>query len=122
MKKFFVIAAMLLAGFSASAQINIGAGYMWDFWAQKNGSSKAGSRSMSGVYAGVSYNIQIVEGLGLAPGAYFSWATGIDLDKTLPVNGNDTDFAVGRIVAVDNALVDAACAVINRAGLLILNR
>ena len=81
MKKFFVIVAMLLAGFSASAQINIGAGYMWDFWAQKNGSSKAGSRSMSGVYAGVSYNIQIVEGLGLAPGAYFSWATGIDLDK-----------------------------------------
>ena len=81
MKKFFVIAAMLLAGVTAFAQVNIGAGYMWDFWAQKNGNSKVGTRSMNGVYAGLSYNILLVDGLGLAPGAYFSWATGIDLDR-----------------------------------------
>ena len=77
MKKFFVIAAMLLAGFTASAQVNIGAGYMWDFWSAKNGNNKAaGGYSLNGVYAGVSYNIKLVEGLGIAPGAYFSWATG----------------------------------------------
>ena len=77
MKKFFVIAAMLLAGFSASAQVNIGAGYIWDFWAAKNGNNKTdGGYSLNGVYAGVSYNINLVEGLGLAPGAYFHWATG----------------------------------------------
>lgn len=81
MKKILVIAALLLAGFSASAQVHIGAGYMWDFWAQKQGSNKAGTINMNGVYAGASYNIQVVEGLGIAPGAYFSWATGIDLDK-----------------------------------------
>ena len=77
MKKFFVIAAMLLAGFTASAQINIGAGYLWDFWSAKHdGSKAAGGYTLNGVYAGASYNIKLVEGLGLAPGAYFSWATG----------------------------------------------
>ena len=77
MKKFFVIAAMLLAGFTASAQINIGAGYMWDFWSAKHGNNKVdGGYSMNGIYAGASYNINIVEGLGVAPGAYFTWATG----------------------------------------------
>ena len=81
MKKFFVIAAMLFAGFTASAQINIGAGYMWDFWSLKDGSQKDGTYNMSGVYAGVSYNINIVEGLGIGPGAYFSWATGVMKDE-----------------------------------------
>ena len=80
MKKFFVIAALLLTGFTASAQLNVGAGYMWDFWSIKDGSQKDGTYNMSGVYAGVSYNINIVEGLGIAPGAYFSWATGVMLD------------------------------------------
>ena len=91
------MAAMLLAGFTAFGQVNVGAGYVWDFWAQKNGNSKAGTRSMHGVYAGVSYNINLIEGLGLAPGAYFSWAKGIDLDKDGnkckdKVNGTEVSF------------------------------
>ena len=77
MKKFFVIAALLLAGFTASAQANIGAGYMWNFWSHKNGNSKTGTDMMHGIYAGVSYNIGLVEGLGIAPGAYFLWGTGV---------------------------------------------
>ena len=81
MKKLFVIAAMLFAGFTASAQVNVGAGYTWDFWSTKTNGTKGGTLSMHGVYAGVSYNINLVEGLGLAPGAYFNWATGVALDK-----------------------------------------
>ncbi len=76
MKKFFVIAAMLLAGFTASAQINIGAGYLNENWALKEGSNKAGNIALNGFYAGASYNIPIVEGLGVAPGAYFTMAFG----------------------------------------------
>ena len=81
MKKLFVIAALLLAGFTASAQANIGAGYMWNFWSHKNGSTKGETYMMHGVYAGVSYNIKLVEGLGLAPGAYFLWGTGVSQDS-----------------------------------------
>ena len=81
MKKLFVIAALLLAGFTASAQANIGAGYMWNFWSHKNGSTKGDTYSMHGVYAGVSYNIKLVEGLGLAPGAYFLWGEGVKQDN-----------------------------------------
>lgn len=93
MKKFFVIAALLLTGFTASAQLNVGAGYMWDFWSLKDGSQKDGTYNMSGVYAGLSYNINIVEGLGIAPGAYFSWATGVMRDE----NGNKAQDTISGI-------------------------
>ena len=81
MKKLFVIAALLLAGFAASAQVNIGAGYIWNFWGTKDGSNKSGTLSMHGVYGGLSYNFDLYEGLGLAPGAYFNWASGVALDR-----------------------------------------
>jgi hypothetical protein len=95
MKKFFVIAALLLAGFTASAQANIGAGYMWNFWSHKNGNSKTGTDMMHGIYAGVSYNIGLVEGLGIAPGAYFLWGTGVGQDA----NGKPRKTVIGGVTS-----------------------
>lgn len=95
MKKFFVIAALLLAGFTASAQANIGAGYMWNFWSHKNGNSKTGTDMMHGIYAGVSYNIDLVEGLGIAPGAYFLWGTGVGQDA----NGKPRKTVIGGVTS-----------------------
>ena len=37
MKKIFTVAVMLLAGFTAFAQLNIGAGYQNEMWSAKNG-------------------------------------------------------------------------------------
>ena len=97
MKKFFVIAALLLAGFTASAQANIGAGYMWNFWSHKNGNSKTGTDMMHGIYAGVSYNIGLVEGLGIAPGAYFLWGTGVGQDA----NGKPKKTVIGGVTTTE---------------------
>ena len=71
MKKILIAAALILAGFTASAQLRVGAGYL-----NTNFGAKNDAFVLNGVYAGVAYNIPIVEGLGIAPGAYFSWATG----------------------------------------------
>lgn len=84
MKKIFTVAVMLLAGFTAFAQLNIGAGYQNEMWSAKNGDTKS-NVSLNGVYAGASYNIPLnfVDGLGIAPGAYFTWAMGQDSDPLL---------------------------------------
>ena len=42
--------------------------------------------------------------------------------KPLPIDGNNTDLTIRGVVAIDDALVDTACAVVNRTGLLIFNR
>ena len=83
MRKLLLIAAMLLAGATASfAQLHVGAGYygelMTSKWNEGNLKHKT-SGDMHGFYAGASYNIAVSEiGIGLAPGAYFNFVGEID--------------------------------------------
>lgn len=73
MKKIFtavLAAAMMLVGTSAFAQLSAGAGFMNS--AFNNGKE---STALNGLYAGVSYNIPIAGGLGVAPGVYYSYLT-----------------------------------------------
>lgn len=80
MKKIIVFAAALLLGLNAFAQLNVGGGYMYEYapWRDR-GEGKGTTEERHGVYAGVSYNFNITSfGLGIAPGAYFSWTGGVN--------------------------------------------
>ena len=72
MKKIMTIAAMLLIGATAFAQIHVGAGYTKGI-TKTNASDDNGLSN--GFYAGASYNIPIVAGLGIAPGVYYNFLT-----------------------------------------------
>lgn len=72
MKKTLCIllaAAALLAGVQASAQISVGAGYL-NITQTQGGANANGN----GAYAGLSFNIPIAGGFGIAPGVYYSFA------------------------------------------------
>ena len=73
MKKFLIAAAMLFIGLTASAQVHIGGGYTWQTITQKDSDLYW---SLNGAYAGASFNIKVNKFVGIAPGAYFIWATG----------------------------------------------
>ena len=70
MKKFFttlLAASLMLLGTNAFAQMSVNAGYL-------NSTLKTGNNSdnANGAYAGVSFNIPVAGGLGIAPGVYYS--------------------------------------------------
>lgn len=67
----FAAAALLLAAAPANAQLQVGAGYLNSTLSTTVRDNKASNNS-HGVYAGLSYNIPIVAGLGIAPGVYYS--------------------------------------------------
>jgi len=74
MKKIFSIllaASLMLLGTQAFAQMSVNAGYL-------NSTLKTGNADPSnanGAYAGVSFNVPIAGGLGIAPGVYYSMIT-----------------------------------------------
>ena len=78
MKKIIVAAAMLLMGIAASAQVHIGGGYAWQTFTQSDSDLYW---SLDGAYGGASFNIKVNEYVGIAPGAYFIWATGPLMQK-----------------------------------------
>lgn len=91
MKKVFtavLAASLMLIGTSAFAQFSAGAGFM-------NSPLNYGKKSMAlnGLFAGVSYNIPLAGGLGVAPGVYYSLLTKKDSDNLGPVihEGDRTD-------------------------------
>ena len=70
MKKIFSIvlaASLMLLGTQSFAQMSVNAGYL-------NSTLKTGNTSdnANGAYAGVSFNIPLAGGLGIAPGVYYS--------------------------------------------------
>ena len=70
MKKIFstlLAATLMLLGTQAFAQMSVNAGYL-------NSTLKTGNTSdnANGAYAGVSFNIPLAGGLGIAPGVYYS--------------------------------------------------
>ena len=70
MKKIFSIvlaASLMLIGTQAFAQMSVNAGYL-------NSTLKTGNNAdnANGAYAGVSFNIPVAGGFGIAPGVYYS--------------------------------------------------
>lgn len=76
MKKviFSVLAAsLMLLGTNAFAQISVNAGYLNSTLASKNSTDNA-----NGAYAGITFNIPVAGGFGIAPGVYYSMLTSKD--------------------------------------------
>ena len=78
MKKFFstiLAASLMLLGTQAFAQMSVNAGYLNSTESVKGNSNSVNSH---GAFAGVSFNIPIAGGLGIAPGVYYSMITNKD--------------------------------------------
>ena len=108
MKKFLITAALLLAGATASfAQLHLGMGYYGELRGSKYKVSATKHSStiwQNGFYVGGSYNIALagVEGLGIAPGAYFTFVGGYNwLD---PIH--DSDILIWDIGYVHRTAID----------------
>ena len=117
MKKIFAIvlvAALMLAGTNAFAQLSVGAGWLNSTETVKSGNSDPSKTNLNGFYVGGQYNLPIVSGLGIAPGLYVSGifakltdsaaaygltgnqtATSREFDLNVPVNVNYA-FEIGR--------------------------
>lgn len=98
MKKTLCIllaAAALLAGVQANAQMSAGAGYLNLTRTTASGSNST-SVNGNGAYAGLSFNIPLAGGLGIAPGIYYSLST------------FKTAAAVGTIVSTSGTTVEHA--------------
>lgn len=75
MKKLFAIvlsAAALLMGTRANAQLSFGAGWLNSTETTKYTSGDPAKTNLNGLYIGGQYNLNVVAGLGVAPGLYFS--------------------------------------------------
>jgi len=75
MKKVYTIvlaAALMLLGTQAKAQLNIGLGYLnsTEIASQLSDNKEVGRSGLNGMFVGASYNIEIVNGFGVAPGFY----------------------------------------------------
>ncbi|MBR5661520.1 MAG: PorT family protein [Bacteroidales bacterium] len=76
MKKFFstlLAASLMLIGTQAFAQTSVNAGYLNS--SQSFSESNSNSINSNGAYAGVSFNIPLAGGFGIAPGLYYSMIT-----------------------------------------------
>ena len=79
MRKFFSTlraASLMLLGTQAFAQISVNAGYLNS--AQSFNNSDVKSINSNGAYAGVSVNLPLAGGFGIAPGLYYSMITNKD--------------------------------------------
>ena len=76
MKKFFstlLAASLMLIGTQAFAQTSVNAGYLNS--SQSFSESNSNSINSNGAYAGISFNIPLAGGFGIAPGLYYSMIT-----------------------------------------------
>ena len=92
-----IAASMMLAGISAAAQVNVGAGYINSVYKTKVSNTKTTSPS-NGFYAGVDYNIPIVGGLGMAPGIYYTLTSSTETSSIgtwLTGTGTTTEMYIG---------------------------
>lgn len=75
MKKVYTIvlaAALMLLGTQAKAQLNIGVGYLnsTEITTTTSNNNELSRMGLNGLFLGASYNIEIVNGFGVAPGFY----------------------------------------------------
>jgi hypothetical protein len=87
MKKLITIAAALLLGFAAHAQVFTTAGYLFEWSPNRFEGKKNFVSEMHGVYVGGAYNYVLTSfGLGVAGGTYVSVSSGTDF---IPGYGKD---------------------------------
>ncbi|MBQ9410178.1 MAG: hypothetical protein IJU21_01070 [Bacteroidales bacterium] len=75
MKKVFAFvigAALMLSATNAFAQLSFGAGWLNSTETTKYTSGDPDKTNLNGLYIGGQYNLNVVAGLGVAPGVYFS--------------------------------------------------
>lgn len=83
MKKIGIIALFALISVAASAQINVGAGYLQSTATyQAKSGADVGSTKSNGFYAGLGYEIPIISGLSVTPGIYYSYLYSGDAGST----------------------------------------
>ena len=81
MKKIYAIAlaaALMLMGTQAKAQLSVGAGYLFSQEITRVNNGDPTKEGLHGFYAGASYNLHLVAGLGVAPGFYVNMLFGMD--------------------------------------------
>ena len=95
MKKFFstlLAASLMLIGTQAFAQTSVNAGYLNS--SQSFSESNSKSINSNGAYAGISFNIPLAGGFGIAPGLYYSMITNKDSSSGtilgIPVSASST--------------------------------
>ncbi|MBR0245762.1 MAG: PorT family protein [Bacteroidales bacterium] len=83
MKKFGIIALFALISVAASAQINVGAGYLQSTatYQAKSGADVNSTKS-NGFYVGLGYEIPLMQGLSVTPGIYYSYLYSDDAGST----------------------------------------
>ena len=83
MKKFGIIALFALISVAASAQINVGAGYLQSTATyQAKSGADANSTKSNGFYVGLGYEIPLMQGLSVTPGIYYSYLYSDDAGST----------------------------------------
>ena len=83
MKRIITLVSAVLLTFSAFAQINIGAGYLQSTatYQAKDGADVNSTKS-NGFYAGLGYEITLMQGLSVIPGIYYSYLYSDDAGST----------------------------------------
>lgn len=84
-KAILAVAAAMIFGAQAFAQVGIEAGYMNSMYSSKMNDADKASKSdpLNGFYAGVNDNINIVAGLSIQPGLYYSFGTASKSEEIL---------------------------------------
>ena len=83
MKKLILSATLAIIAVSASAQINLGAGYLRSTatYQAKSGADVNNTLS-NGFYAGLGYEASLMKGIGLSAGVYYSYLYSDDAGST----------------------------------------
>ena len=94
-------ASLMLLGTNAFAQISVNAGYLNSTLASKNSTDNA-----NGAYAGITFNIPVAGGFGIAPGVYYSMLTSKDtanIGKLVSTSGTFMEHAINVPVYLNYA-------------------
>ena len=83
MKRFIISSVLAFIAVSASAQISVGAGYLKSTatYQAKSGADVNNTQS-NGFYAGLGYEMPLMQGLGLSAGVYYSYLYSDDAGST----------------------------------------
>ena len=103
-----VAAAMLVAG-NANAQLSVNAGYMstafnasTEYTLANTVTKHDTSISMGGFYVGGSYNVELMGGLGVAPGIYFNYAGKKEVKtNNIPLIGEVTTTSTTKMMNIN---------------------
>lgn len=83
MKRIITLVSAMLFGIAAFAQVNVGAGYLQSTATyQAKDDADVNSTKSNGFYAGLGYEITLMQGLSVTPGIYYSYLYSDDAGST----------------------------------------